>query len=143
WERERNVRDGQAALSARIAEAEGELGARADSFASLLERLARPARAAAYGPAARVVVEQLETWAARPTRLTLLTAPGIDAVARAALFHLAGPAKRDAFVVVDGSAREMGDLVLWRSGTEEPLVRERGGAVVLLDPQLLNELGQS
>jgi len=143
WERERNVRDGQAALSARIAETEGELGARADSFASLLERLARPAKAAAYGPAARVVVEQLERWASRPTRLTLLTAPGIDAVAWAALFHLAGPAKRDAFVVADGSARELADLMLWRSETESPLVRARGGTLVLLDPQLLNKLVQS
>ena len=145
YERERTLRIEHTAMAGDLAKREGELAARADTLESLLERLARPVRAATYGPAARVVVEQLETWAAtgqRGSRITLLTAPGIDAVAWAALFHLAGVAAKDAFVVADGASEIAADLVRWRSETESPLVKARGGTLVLLDPHLLSKLVQ-
>ncbi|WP_437580354.1 hypothetical protein [Sorangium sp. So ce887] len=76
----------------------------AGRFRAIAALLARPARTAAYSPAARAAIEQLERLGATGGPVTLLTAPGIDAVAWGAVVHLSSARAGGPLAIVDGAA---------------------------------------
>lgn len=106
-------------------------------FLAIARLLERPARVALYSPAARAAVQRLETLAQTNTSVTLLSAPGIDVLAWAALVHLASPRKTGVMVVVDGSNLNEHDLGKWQDKVTNPMVAAAGGTLVLLDAHLL------
>jgi hypothetical protein len=104
---------------------------------AMAERLARPARVAAYSPAARAAVDQIARLGAGGRPVTLLAAPGIDAVAWAALAHLASPRAGGAITLVDGASAAEHALARWRDADASPIETARGGTLVVLDAQAL------
>ncbi len=99
--------------------------------------LARPARVASYSPAARAAVEQLERLGEAGKPIALLSAPGVDAVAWAALAHLASPRRAGPLAVVDGTSSIEHDLAHWRDPELSPLVAAGGGSLVIIDAHAL------
>ena len=99
--------------------------------------LARPARIAAYSPTARAALEQLERLAVGNRPVTLLTAPGINAAAWAALTHLASARRGSVLVIVDGADGTEHDLLRWRDVASSPIRAAAGGTLVILDAQAL------
>lgn len=128
------AREGAQAEADRLARALRQGQARHRAIA---ERLARPARVAAYSPAARAAVEQLERLGEGGRPVTLLAAPGIDAVAWAALAHLASPRAGGALAMVDGTSAAEHALDRWHDPDTSPLTTARGGTLVVLDAQAL------
>jgi DNA-binding NtrC family response regulator len=118
----------------RIAETLAHHTMRVSAFVRELER---PARVASYGPTARAAVEEVERLAATGRPMTLLTSPGIDAIAWAALAHLASPRQGGLFSVVDATSSSEHNLFRWRDPRESPLYLASGGTLVILDPQAL------
>jgi len=102
-----------------------------------IERLARPARVAAYSPAARAAVEQVERLGASGRPVTLLAAPGLDALAWAAVAHLASPRADGPFTLVDGPSAAEHALARWRDPDSSPFTAAQGGTLVVLDAQAL------
>jgi hypothetical protein len=127
--------------AARLAEELRRLGAARDRDAGRMTALARmlerPARVASYSPAARAAVEQLERLGEGGRPIALLTAPGVDAVAWAALAHLASPRRTGPLAVVDGTGAAEQDLGHWREAESSPLTAARGGSLVILDAHAL------
>jgi transcriptional regulator with AAA-type ATPase domain len=117
-------------LKAVIARDEGRLQA----FARMLER---PARLASYSPAARAAVEQIERLAEAGRPVTLLSAPGVDAIAWAALAHLASPFRSGPLTVVDGTSPAEHDLSRWRDPDASPLRAAIGGTLAIIDAHAL------
>ncbi|WP_437536507.1 hypothetical protein WME79_16530 [Sorangium sp. So ce726] len=145
----------------------------AGRFRAIAALLARPARAAAYSPAARAALEQLERLGVAGGPVTLLTAPGIDAVAWGAVVHLTSPRAggplaivdgaapvpegfaqafaqargaapaRDEAAAIDGSAGPPSALALWRDPDSSPIEAARGGTLLVLDAQALPSEVQS
>ncbi|WP_437281840.1 hypothetical protein WME90_15190 [Sorangium sp. So ce375] len=144
----------------------------AGRFRAIAALLARPARAAAYSPAARAALEQLERLGVGGGPVTLLTAPGIDAVAWGAVVHLTSPRAGGPLAIVDGaapvpegfaqafaqargaaSARDEpaiegpegtpSALALWRDPDSSPIEAARGGTLLVLDAQALPSEVQS
>ncbi|WP_437491143.1 hypothetical protein WME75_15050 [Sorangium sp. So ce1014] len=139
----------------------------AGRFRAIAALLARPARAAAYSPAARAAIEQLERLGEAGGPVTLLTAPGIDAVAWGAVVHLSSARAGGPLAIVDGAApvpegfaqafaqargasseRAGGDgssgseetppaLALWRDPDSSPIEAAKGGTLLVLDAQAL------
>ncbi|WP_437602765.1 hypothetical protein WMF28_14175 [Sorangium sp. So ce590] len=139
----------------------------AGRFRAIAALLARPARAAAYSPAARAAIEQLERLGAAGGPVTLLTAPGIDAVAWGAVVHLSSARAGGPLAIVDGAApvpegfaqafaqargasseRAGGAgssgseetppaLALWRDPDSSPIEAAKGGTLLVLDAQAL------
>ena len=107
---------------------------RLQAIARMLER---PARVACYSPAARAAVEHLERLAETGRPVTLLTAPGVDAVAWSALAHLASPRRSGPLTIVDGASPTEHDLARWRAPDESPLRASTGGTIVLVDAHAL------
>lgn len=99
--------------------------------------IARPARIAAYSPAARAALEQLERLALGERPITLLTVPGVDAAAWAALTHLASERRGSVLVIVDGTDSAEHDLLRWRDAASSPMSAASGGTLVILDAQAL------
>jgi DNA-binding NtrC family response regulator len=99
--------------------------------------LERPARVAAYSPGARAAVEQLERLGEAGKPVTLLSAPGVDAVAWAAVAHVASARRAGPLVVVDGASAQEHDLARWRDAEGSPLVAATGGTLVLADAHAL------
>ncbi|WP_437784963.1 hypothetical protein [Sorangium sp. So ce1097] len=156
-----------------VARLERAVAQSAGRFRAIAALLARPARAAAYSPAARAALEQLERLGEAGGPVTLLTAPGIDAVAWGAVVHLssaraAGPLAivdgaapapeafahafaqaRGAAPERDGAAPAAGDdgtpraLALWRDPDSSPIEAARGGTLLILDAQALSAEVQS
>ncbi len=104
---------------------------------ALARMLARPARVASYSPAARAAVEQLERLGEAGKPIALLSAPGVDAVAWAALAHLASPRRSGPLAVVDGTSPVEHDLAHWRDAEVSPLVAAGGGSLVVIDAHAL------
>ncbi|XYI01756.1 hypothetical protein ACMHYB_19160 [Sorangium sp. So ce1128] len=156
-----------------VSRLERALAQSAGRFRAIAGLLARPARAAAYSPAARAAIEQLERLAAAGAPVTLLTAPGIDAVAWGAVVHLSSARSAGPLAIVDGAApapeafaqafaqarggasgRE-GEapaagsdetpraLALWRDPDSSPIEAARGGTLLVLDAQALSAEVQS
>ncbi|WP_437993732.1 hypothetical protein [Sorangium sp. So ce145] len=141
----------------------------AGRFRAIAALLARPARAAAYSPAARAALEQLERLGVAGGPVTLLTAPGIDAVAWGAVVHLTSPRAGGPLAIVDGaapvpegfaqargaapargeaaaiegSAGAPSALALWRDPDSSPIEAARGGTLLVLDAQALPSEVQS
>jgi transcriptional regulator with AAA-type ATPase domain len=113
-----------------IARDEGRLQA----IARLLER---PARLASYSPAARAAVEQIERFAEAGRPVTLLSAPGVDAVAWAALAHLSSPFRSGPLTVIDGTNPAEHDLSRWRDPDASPLRAALGGTLAIIDAHAL------
>jgi hypothetical protein len=105
--------------------------------------LERPARLAAYSPAARTTVEQLERLGAEGRPIGLVSAPGVDVVAWAALAHLASTRRRGPFTVIDGANTAEHDLLRWRSPGDSPLGAASGGSLFVQDAHALPEGVQS
>jgi hypothetical protein len=104
---------------------------------ALARMLERPARVASYSPAARAAVEQLERLGERGLPIALLSAPGVDAVAWAALAHLASPRRAGPLAVVDGTSAVEHDLAHWRDPDRSPLAAAAGGSLVIIDAHAL------
>ncbi len=104
---------------------------------ALARMLERPARVASYSPAARAAVEQLERLAAAGRPVALLTAPGVDAIAWAALAHLASARRAGPLAVVDGTSAADRDLAHWRDPEASPLMAASGGSLVIIDVHAL------
>jgi hypothetical protein len=104
---------------------------------AMARMLERPARVASYSPAARAAVEQIERLGEAGRPIALLSAPGVDAVAWAALAHLASPRRTGPLVVVDGTSPGEQDLGRWRDADESPIAAARGGSLVLIDAHAL------
>ena len=104
---------------------------------ALARAIERPARVASYSPAARAALEELERLGARGARVTLLTAPGVDAAAWAALVHLASPRHGEVLLVVDGTSSVEHELERWRHPVESPLQIAKGGTLAILDAHAL------
>lgn len=130
-------------LEREVAEVRAALERDARRLDAIATSVARPARVASYGPASRTAVEQLERLAAEGRPIALLTAPGIDAAAWAALAHLASPRKGALLVVVEGTSPEMSSLELFRDPERSPLRAAAGGTLVILDADALPRPVQS
>jgi hypothetical protein len=104
---------------------------------ALARALARPVRVALYSPAGRAAVEQIERLAAAGGPVTLLAPPGIDALAWAAVAHLASPRRRDVLAVVEGTSAAEHEPTRWRDPVASPLRTAAGGTVLLLDADAL------
>ena len=104
---------------------------------ALSRMLERPARVAAYSPAARTAVEQLERLAEAGRPVTLLSAPGVDALSWAALAHVASARRTGPLSVVDGVSPAEHDLTRWRDAESSPIAAARGGSLVVLDVHAL------
>jgi transcriptional regulator of acetoin/glycerol metabolism len=146
-QREAEARAEADAQRARADEASRSLGAQTSRLTALARALERPARAAAYGPAARTAVEELERLAASTDAsspgggsaraVTLLAAPGIDVAAWIALVHLASPRRGGVLVLVDGTDPAHHDLGRWREAEDSPLRVASGGTLGILDAHAL------
>jgi hypothetical protein len=136
-EREALARSELEALRAEATRKDAALKSGAARFQALARILERPARAAAYSPPARAAIDQLENLAQTGRPITLLTPPGVDAIAWAALAHLASPKRSGAFVIVDGASPSEHDLLRFRDPVESPLHIAAGGTLVILDAQAL------
>lgn len=136
-ERENTARAELEGLRAEATRKDAALKSGAARFQALARILERPARAAAYSPPARAAVDQLEYIAQSGRPMTLLTPPGVDAVAWAALAHLASKQREGAFVIVDGASPSEHDLLRFRDPVESPLHIAAGGTLVILDAQAL------
>jgi len=99
--------------------------------------LARPARAAAFGPASRSAIERIERLASTSRVMTLLATAGSDAIAWAAAFHLASERCAEPFVVVDGVTAAKERLAFWREGSTSPLDATGAGTLVVVDAHVL------
>ncbi len=105
---------------------------------AVAEMLARPARVAAYSPAARTAIESLERLGESGRPVTLLLAPGLDPVPWAAVAHLVSDKRDGALVFVESaSGRAIHDVATWRDVASSPLVAARDGTLVLLDAHAL------
>ncbi len=104
---------------------------------ALAKMLERPARLAAYSPAARAAIDQIERLASAGRPVALLSAPGVEGVAWAALAHLASPKRRGPLTVLDGPSRVEHDLARWRDPEASPLSAAHGGSLVILDAHAL------
>lgn len=106
------------------------------------ESHAEPLRATAHGPAARMALQELERLARDHRHIVLLTPPGIDVRAWAAVYHLASERRTEPFVPVDCASFRARSLETWEDTHNSPLERSRGGTLLLEDPSALPEATQ-
>jgi hypothetical protein len=99
----------------------------------VVERLAQPASAAAYSPAAQVALEQCRRFGGLGIPLTLLAPAGIDPVPWAATAHLASQRSDKPLVIVAGDDPAEHDVERWRDASASPLVIANGGTVLVLE----------
>jgi hypothetical protein len=110
---------------------------------AIARMLERPARVASYSPAARTAVEQIERLSEAGRPITLLSAPGVDALAWAALAHLASPHRNGPLTIIDGPNAAEHQLSRWRDPTESPLRAASGGSLAVIDAHALPKEVQS
>ena len=120
------VVDLQRALGRYAAEKEREVGA-----------LAARARGSAYGPAATMALLEVERCASALQPFALVAAPGIDALAWAAVAHLSSPAQQGVFTCVDAANPDERPLERWASEVDSALARSQDGTLVVLDAHRL------
>ncbi|HWA76225.1 MAG TPA: hypothetical protein VG937_27990 [Polyangiaceae bacterium] len=96
------------------------------------ERLARPARAAAYGSASRSALIELERLGKTATLASLVVPPGSDGLAWAAHLHATSPRSGGPLVVADGASAEEQPSERWSDEERSPLSRADGGTLVIL-----------
>jgi hypothetical protein len=100
---------------------------------ALADLAARPAVTAAYSPAARFALGECERHGRTGEPLALLTPPGVDASAWAAVAHGSGPGGAGPFVVVDGATSAEHDEARWQDPEKSPLALADGGTLLVLD----------
>ncbi len=136
--RELSSRERAAVEGAEAERLAGVLDHQAGRLRAVAEMLARPARVAAYSPAARTALETLERLGEVGKPVTLLVSPGLDPVPWAAVAHLFSDRRDGALVFAEGvGGRELHDVATWRDLGTSPLVAARGGTLVLLDAHAL------
>ncbi len=108
---------------------EHEAGRNAAHAASVASHV----RAAAYSPAARVAVDELERLGRASASATLVVPPGVDASGWAAILHEASPRHGGPLVVVDATNGAAHDIAAWEDPTRSPLALADGGTLVVLD----------
>ncbi|MEB2312746.1 MAG: hypothetical protein OZ921_01020 [Sorangiineae bacterium] len=108
-----------------------ELGAGRNALVS--ERLASRVRQAAYSPAARLAVDQVEELGKSRAMLGLIAPLGVDAAGWAALAHAASPRRGGPLVIVEGTSGAEHDLTRWQDPESSPLALADGGTLVVLD----------
>lgn len=136
--REVSARERAEAESAEAERLAGVIDHQAGRLRAVAEMLARPARVAAYSPAARTALDTLERLGEAGKPVTLLIAPGLDPIPWAAVAHLASERRDGALVLADGvGSRELRDVARWRDLATSPLAAARGGTLVLLDAHAL------
>jgi hypothetical protein len=101
------------------------------------ELVARPVRTAAYSPAARFAIHEVERAGGTAEPLALITPPGVDAAAWAAIAHAASAGRGGPLVIIDGAIAEGHDEELWRNAERSPLSLADGGTLVVLDAAAL------
>ena len=141
--REGDARKAETLADRALAETRSELEAEQHRGEALTRTIAERALVALYSPPARMANEALVTAGQGGGPLALLTPPGCDALPFVAVYHLASPRKSAALYVVDGRDPLRADLTHWRSETDSPFVRARGGTLAIIDPQLLPKLVQA
>jgi transcriptional regulator of acetoin/glycerol metabolism len=141
-ERELLAQSGIAQIESERQKVATELERIQGTFTAIAKVLERPARVALYSPASRAAVQRLETLAQTNSPVTLLSAPGIDVIAWAALVHLASPRKTGVMVVVDGGSAVEHDVGKWHDRATSPMTAAAGGTLVLVDAHLLPALVQ-
>jgi hypothetical protein len=104
------------------------------AFASLL---ARAARSAAYSPAARATIDRLEHLGESDVPVVLVTPPGVDAIAWAAIVHLASKRRGGPLVIIEGALPIDHAIERWRDTATSPLEAARDGTLVVLDAHAL------
>lgn len=136
-EREEELRRTAARVEERYVALESQIDADRERAEALTRTIAERARRAVYSPAARTTAEAIEKSAKRREPLALIVPPGVDALPYAAQYHLASDRKGAGLHRYDGADPGLADLTLWRSADGSPLVRARGGTLLLADPQRL------
>jgi DNA-binding NtrC family response regulator len=129
---------------------ESERGALEDALVAegrrrtaIASSLAEPLRATAHGPAARFTIEELERLSKVHSRIVLVTPPGLDPQAWAAIVHLAGPNPSGTFVRVDCALSRSRNLATWLDEHNSPFVQADEGTLLLENPAALPEETQS
>jgi hypothetical protein len=95
------------------------------------ERLARPARAAAYSAAARGALIELERVGQSRSLSALVVPPGSSAIGWAAHLHLASERRGGPLVVLDAATAEEQRPTRWDEGAASPLAQADGGTLVV------------
>jgi hypothetical protein len=135
--RELSGREENARLAGELTRLASSRDRDAGRMTALARMLERPARVASYSPAARAAVEQLERLGEAGRPIALLSAPGVDAVAWAALAHLASPRRAGPLAVVDGTSPAEHEVTHWRDPEASPLTAASGGSLVIVDAHAL------
>lgn len=102
-----------------------------------VERLAAPALASAYSPAASMAVAQVKRTGQMGMPLALLAPSGCDPVPWAALAHLESARRERPFIIVYGTDQAEQPLDRWRHPRSSPLVLADGGSLLVVDVQVL------
>ncbi len=142
-EREEELRRAAARIEERFAALESELESDRDRTEALTRTLAERADRAVYSPAARAAAEAITRIAKRREPLALIVPPGVDPLPFAARYHLGTDRRGGGLHCHDGSDPNLADLELWRSQDRSPLVRARGGTLLLASPERLPQPVQS
>jgi hypothetical protein len=108
-----------------------------EQLAAVARMLARPAQVAAYSPAARTALDQIERLSKALRPIALLSAPGVDAMAWAAAAHLASPHADGPLAIVDGTDPGEHDLERFRDPATSPMRAAAQGSLVLVDAHAL------
>ncbi len=95
--------------------------------------LARPALTAAFSAAARDALIALERLGTQRSMVLLLAAPGVDAVAFAAHFHLSSARSGGPLVVVDAAVTDEQREERWSDEQSSPLSLADGGTLTILN----------
>lgn len=102
----------------------------------LAEVLARSLQNTSYSPTTAAARIDVEIAAKEGETVCLVAAPGIDALAWAAVAHLASPRRDGPLVWIDGSHSPEQPLSRWE-GEASPLLAARGGSLVIFEPHAL------
>ncbi len=103
----------------------------ADRNRAASERLARPARRAAYSAAARGALLELERLGQSASLVALIVPPGSSALGWAAHLHLASERAGGALVVIDAATPEEQTPKRWEESEQSPLAQADGGTLVI------------
>jgi hypothetical protein len=127
-----------------IGRAEGELRALTDMIArqgikqrAFAEMLARRARVAAYSPAAQSALTTAERLGAQGKPIALVVQPGMDALAWAAVVHLASARSDEMMLVIDATLAEEQPIERYNDKMRSPLELAAKGTLVLIDAHAL------
>lgn len=106
-------------------------------YRSDARRLARPALAAAYSPASRLLLDELSRLSALGMPIALVAPLGTFPVSYAAAFHLGGVRSDKPFVVADGANPEEQPLALWMDPSRSKLAFADSGTLVVTSVEAL------